>query len=245
MGHGAQSFTYRQPDFSRHGPDGLYRTFEVLSLVPPSCFHVLSKRLTPVRDGRGLLLTPEETLRDAPQLDVLVVPGGRGQEALMEDDEVLEFLRDQGRSARYIFSVCTGALLCGAAGLLRGVRATTHWNSFHLLPYFGAIPVDERVVVDGRHVSAAGVSSGIDGALRLAQMLGGDPLAQSIQLHMQYAPEPLFAGGTPRTSPPEIVAAAKAAGEDLSERRLATAKRVAERLGIKSLASSPVRGAME
>jgi cyclohexyl-isocyanide hydratase len=213
--------------------------FEVLSLIPYVRFHILWKDLTPVRDGRGLLLTPDTALRDSPELDVLLVPGGHGQEALMEDNEVLEFLRARARVARYIFSVCTGALLCGAAGLLRGVRATTHWNSFHLLPYFGAIPVDERVVVDGRHISAAGVSSGIDGALRLTQLLGGDRVAQAIQLHMQYAPEPLFPGGTPRTSPPEIVAAAREQLREISERRLATAKRVAEKLAAVGRASTP------
>ena len=204
--------------------------FEVLSLVPNSRFHILWKDLTPVRDGRGLVLTPDTTLRDAPELDVLVVPGGRGQESLMDDDEVLGFLRTRAAAARYVFSICTGALLCGAAGLLRGVRATTHWNSFHLLPYFGAIPVDQRVVIDGKHVSAAGVSSGIDGALRLVQLLGGDRMAQMIQFQMQYAPEPPFAGGTPATSPPESVEAGRAAVRELTERRLATAKRVAERL---------------
>jgi cyclohexyl-isocyanide hydratase len=206
--------------------------FEVLSLIPNSTFHTLWKDLNPVRDRRGLVLTPDTVLASAPALDVLLVPGGHGQEALMEDEEVLEFLRLQAPFARYVFSVCTGALLCGAAGLLRGVRATTHWNSFHLLHYFGAIPVDARVVVDGRHISAGGVSSGIDGALRLAQLLGGDRLAQMIQLQMQYAPEPLFPGGTPETSPPEMVAAARAAVREISERRLATAKRVAARLGI-------------
>ena len=101
-----------------------------------------------------------------------------------------------------MFSVCTGALLCGAAGLLQGRRATTHWASFHLLPLFGAIPVNERVVVDGDWVFAAGVTAGIDGALRLAAELRGDAAAQAIQLHMVYAPEPPFDAGTPETAPP-------------------------------------------
>ena len=206
--------------------------FEVLSLVPNSTFHIIWKDLTPVRERRGLVLMPDTTLRDAPTLDVLLVPGGHGQEALMDDEEILEFLRTQARSARFIFSVCTGALLCGAAGLLRGVRSTTHWNSFHLLPYFGAIPVDERVVVDGRHVSAAGVSSGIDGGLRLVELLGGARMAQAIQLQMQYAPEPPFPGGTPATSPPDILGAAKTAGRVMADQRLATAKRIAEKLSI-------------
>jgi cyclohexyl-isocyanide hydratase len=105
------------------------------------------------------MLTPDAALADAPQLDVLHVPGGFGQEALMEDAEVLAWIKRQAAGARSIFSVCTGALLCGAAGLLRGRRATTHWASFHLLPLFGAIPVNERVVLDGNWVFAAGVTA--------------------------------------------------------------------------------------
>src|ERR1700748_3197566 len=116
----------------------------------------------------------------------------------MEDAEVLGWIRRQAGGARAVFSVCTGALLCGAAGLLLGRRATTHWASFHLLPLFGAIPVNERVVVDGSWVFAAGVTAGIDGALRLASILRGDAVAQSIQLYIAYAPETPLNGGTPR-----------------------------------------------
>jgi cyclohexyl-isocyanide hydratase len=97
-----------------------------------------------------------------------------------------------------LFSVCTGALICGAAGLLKGRRATTHWTAFHLLPIFGAIPVNERVVIDGEMVFAAGVTAGIDGALRVAAQLRGDDVARSIQLYMQFAPEPPFNSGSPR-----------------------------------------------
>lgn len=100
--------------------------FEVLSLLPDSTFHVIAKTRDPVRDGRGLILTPEESFGEAPQLDVLVVPGGHGQEALMDDEQSLSFVRRQAEGAKYVLSVCTGALICGAAGLLRGRRATTH-----------------------------------------------------------------------------------------------------------------------
>ena len=124
--------------------------FEVLSRIPNATYRIYGKTAAPVRDLKGLWLTPDATLADAPPLDVLHVPGGFGQEALMEDAEVLGWIRRQAGGACSIFSVCTGALLCGAAGLLKGRRATTHWASFHLLPYFGAIPVNERVVVDGR-----------------------------------------------------------------------------------------------
>jgi cyclohexyl-isocyanide hydratase len=122
--------------------------FEVLSRLPNSTLRLYGKTTSGVRDARGLQLVPDAVLADAPQLDVLHIPGGFGQEALMEDDEVLGWIRRQAAGARSIFSVCTGTMLCGAAGLLRGRRATTHWASFHLLPLFGAIPVNERVVVD-------------------------------------------------------------------------------------------------
>jgi len=142
--------------------------FEVLSRIPNATCRIYGKTMAPVRDVKGLRLTPDAILTDAPPLDVLHVPGGFGQEALMEDAEVLGWIRQQAAGACRIFSVCTGALICGAAGLLKGRRATTHWASFHLLPYFGAIPVNERVVVDGAWVFAAGVTAGIHGALRLA-----------------------------------------------------------------------------
>lgn len=133
--------------------------FEVLSRLPNSAFHILWKEKMPVKDVKGLILTPEKTLLESPPLDLLLVPGGYGQEALMEDETVLAFIREQAVNAKYVFSVCTGALICGAAGLLKGVRATTHWSAFHLLEYFGAIPIDERVVIDDKFVSAAGVTA--------------------------------------------------------------------------------------
>jgi cyclohexyl-isocyanide hydratase len=206
--------------------------FEVLSRLPNSTFHIVWKEKTPVRDVRGLILTPEETFAETPALDVLVVPGGRGQEALMEDEAVLGFIREQARNARYVFSVCTGALLCGAAGLLKGKKATTHWSAFHLLEYFGAVPVDERVVVDGTLVTAAGVTSGLDGALQMASLLRGERVAQIIQLEIQYSPEPPFSSGSPKTAPPEILQAAQAVSRKITDARLATAQRVAARLGI-------------
>src|ERR1700693_4465218 len=155
--------------------------FEVLSRIPNATYRIYGKTAQPVQDVKGLLLTPDATFAEAPRLDVLHVPGGPGQEALMEDEEVLDWLRRQAASAHSVFSVCTGALLCGAAGLLKGRRATTHWASFHLLPFFGATPVNERAVGDGNWVFAAGVTAGIDGALRLAAELRGVKAAQLIQ----------------------------------------------------------------
>src|SRR5690242_15457666 len=142
--------------------------FEVLSRIPNSTYRIYGKTAASVLDLKGLRLTPDAAMADAPPLDVLHVPGGYGQESLMEDAEMLAWIRQQAVGACRIFSVCTGALLCGAAGLLKGRRATTHWSALHLLSFFGATPVNERVVMDGSCVFAAGVTAGIDGALCLA-----------------------------------------------------------------------------
>lgn len=206
--------------------------FEVLSRIPNATYRVYAKTTDPVRDVKGLQLTPDATLAAAPKLDVLHVPGGFGQEALMENEEILAWITQQAAGARSVFSVCTGALLLGAAGLLRERRATTHWASFHLLPLLGAIPVNERVVVDGTWIFAAGVTAGIDGALRLAAELRGDDAARAIQLYMQYAPEPPFDSGTPERAPGAILDQARRAVADITAQREATARRVASRLGI-------------
>jgi cyclohexyl-isocyanide hydratase len=210
--------------------------FEVLSRMPNSTYRIFAKTTEPVRDVRGLRITPDAALADAPQLDLLHVPGGFGQEALMDDEEVLGWVRRQAAGARCVFSVCTGALICGAAGLLKGRRATTHWAAFHLLPFFGAIPVNERVVVDGNMIFAAGVTAGIDGALRVAAELRGDEAAQAIQLYMQYAPEPPFNSGTPETAPAAILEGARRAVHAITEQRGVTARRVAARLGVTAAA---------
>jgi cyclohexyl-isocyanide hydratase len=212
--------------------------FEVLSRVPNASYRIYGRSNSAVRDVKGLQLIPDGLLAEAPQLDVLHVPGGFGQEALMEDEEVLGWIRQQAKTAR-VFSVCTGALICGAAGLLRGRRATTHWASFHLLPLFGAIAVNERVVVDGTWVFAAGVTAGIDGALRLAAELRGDDVARAIQLQMAYAPEPPFDSGTPETAPPAILAQAREAVAAVTAQREATARRVAARLGLDAAPGTP------
>jgi cyclohexyl-isocyanide hydratase len=206
--------------------------FEVLSRVPNSTYRIYAKTNSPVRDLNGLRLIADATLAEAPPLDVLHVPGGPGQEALMEGQEVIAWIQKQAAGARCIFAVCTGALLCGAAGLLKGRRATTHWSSLHLLPFFGAIPVNERVVVDANYVFAAGVTAGIDGALRLAAELRGDEVAQAIQLDMVYAPEPPFNSGTPERAPPAILERARQSYREITARREETARRIAARLGI-------------
>src|SRR6204780_1413800 len=183
--------------------------FEVLSRLPNATHLIYAQSMEPVRDVMGLRIMPDARLAEAPQLDILHVPGGPGQQALMEDEEVLGWLRSQAEGAKKVLSVCTGALLLGGAGLIRGKRATTHWASFHLLPWFGAVPVDERVVIDRDWIFAAGVTAGIDGALRLAAELRGDEVAQTIQLGMAYAPEPPFDSGTPATAPAAVLKQAR------------------------------------
>jgi cyclohexyl-isocyanide hydratase len=204
--------------------------FEVLSRVPDSLFHVIAKRKEPVRDVRGLVLTPSLSFAESPQLNVLLVPGGSGVNVLMEDEEVLNFVRKQTAASRIVLSVCTGALICGAAGILNGRRATTHWASHHLLSCFGALPVDARVVEDGSVITAAGVTSGIDAALRVAAILRGDEVAQGIQLYMEYAPEPPFNSGSPASAPPAVVSNTRAAMREVLDARAKVAKRAAAKL---------------
>jgi cyclohexyl-isocyanide hydratase len=209
--------------------------FAVLSRIPNSTYRIFGKSSAPTRDMRGLRLLPDAVLAEAPQLDLLHVPGGYGQEAVMDDEEVLAWIRDQAAGARCVLSVCTGALICGAAGLLEGRRATTHWASMHLLPLFGATAVHERVVADGNIVFAAGVTAGIDGALRVAADLRGDEVAQGIQLAIAYAPEPPFTSGTPEMAPPAVLQQVRTSYRAVTEQREQTARRVAGRLGIGGL----------
>ena len=206
--------------------------FEVFSRIPNSTYRVFGRTTAPVRDLRGLRLMADAALTEAPQLDLLHVPGGFGQEALMDDEDVLAWVRNQAAGVRCLFSVCTGALICGAAGLLKGRRATTHWASMHLLPFFGAIPVNKRVVTDGNLVCAAGVTAGIDGALQVAADFRGAEVAQTIQLSIAYAPEPPFSSGTPESAPPAVLQQVQLSYRPVMEQRERTARRVAERLGI-------------
>jgi cyclohexyl-isocyanide hydratase len=206
--------------------------FEVLSRIPNSTFHVLWKEIVPVLDRKGLILTPDTAFANAPDLDLLVIPGGWGQEALMEDQVVLDFIRSHAKRGKHILSVCTGALITGAAGLLRGVKTTTHWTSFNLLEYFGALPFVGRVVVDGKFLSTAGVTAGIDGALWAVTLLRSQRTAEEIQLAIEYDPEPPFDSGTPELAPRAVVDAVRSDYQKISESRLATAKRIASQLGI-------------
>lgn len=200
--------------------------FEVLASLSNVTYTTYGLSLQPVRDCHGLRLLPDAVLEEAPPLDVLHVPGGPGQQAHMENQRLLDWLRQQASGARCVLSVCTGALLLGAAGLLRGRRATTHWASLDVLPIFGATVVNERVVADGNFVFAAGVTAGIDAALMVAAELRGLDEAQGVQLSIEYAPEPPFSSGTPETAPPHVLQAVANRNKPLLERRLQTARRI-------------------
>ncbi|MGZ8372461.1 MAG: DJ-1/PfpI family protein, partial [Rhodoplanes sp.] len=158
--------------------------YEVFARLPNTRVHLVADRLYPVETDRGLVILPSVAYATCPQLDVIMVPGGPGQQDLMNDPRTLEFLREQAAKAAYVTSVCTGSLVLGAAGLLKGRRATCHWAAIDLLAHLGAIPTHERVVVDGNVVTGAGVASGIDFALALAALLEDEAAARDIQLQI-------------------------------------------------------------
>jgi cyclohexyl-isocyanide hydratase len=170
---------------------------QVFSRLPNTAQHLVWHRLEAVPTDAGFSILPTTTLSDAPQADVLFVPGGRGAFDLLEDDVVLDFLRRQALGAQYITSVCTGSFVLAAAGLLSGRRVTTHWGSLHLLARLGAVPTPGRVVRDGNVITGAGVSSGIDFALTLASEMFGADAAKRAQLAIEYDPEPPFNAGSP------------------------------------------------
>jgi len=182
---------------------------QVFSGVPGAKLHLIWKRIEPLPSDSVLTLTPTITYADCPQLDVICVPGGGGTDDMVNDEEMLAFLRRQADGAKYITSVCTGSLVLGAAGLLRDYRATTHWTAMDFLPAFGAIPTRTRVCVDRNRVTGGGVTAGIDFALTLVSLLVDRRTAEAIQLRLEYNPAPPFNSGSPDTAPPEILALMK------------------------------------
>jgi cyclohexyl-isocyanide hydratase len=179
--------------------------FEVFTRFPDTTVHLVWKNRDPVVAESKLAMLPTSTFADCPQLDLLMVPGGWGQEALLDDPETLAWVRRQGEGAKWVTSVCTGALVLGAAGLLEGYRAVTHWAFVELLPLFGATVASERVVIDRNRITAGGVTAGIDFALQVAAELHGPDVAKLIQLGLEYDPAPPFSCGHPRSADPAHV----------------------------------------
>ncbi len=199
---------------------------EVLARMPGAQVHVLGKERAPVLTDIGQAVLPQLALAEAPVLDMLFVGGGPGATALMEDAQVLDFLRERAPAAQWITSVCTGALVLGAAGLLRGYRATTHWTALEVLALLGAEPVRERVVVDRNRITGGGVTAGIDFGLTVAAQLHGEAVAKGLQLGMEYDPRPPFDCGSPATAPAGLVTQVRERAASMTEARIAAATRI-------------------
>jgi transcriptional regulator GlxA family with amidase domain len=191
--------------------------YEVLSKLPGAEVKFAALEPGPKRtENEMLALTADHALADVPRPEIVVVPGGFGTRALMHDEAMLDWLRTAHEHTRHTTSVCTGALLLGAAGILDGLRATTHWLAMDLLASLGVEATQERVVEQGRVITSAGVSAGIDMALRLAELVAGTEAAQAIQLAIEYDPEPPFDTGSPDKAPAALVERLRRAGVEAS-----------------------------
>lgn len=180
--------------------------YEVLSRIPNAIVKMVAKQSGLLRNDTGSLsLVADYALDEVPSPDIFVVPGGPGQMALMEDEVVLNWVRSAHETSKWTASVCTGSLVLGAAGLLKGLKATTHWLAYDALESLGAEPAEQRVVIEGKIITAAGVSAGIDMALTLVARECSDAIAQAIQLVIEYDPQPPFDSGSPAKAPAEIV----------------------------------------
>jgi cyclohexyl-isocyanide hydratase len=203
---------------------------QVFSSTPGANIHLIWKRIEPVPSDSVMMLTPTTTFADCPQLDVICVPGGAGSDDLLNDEEVLDFVRRQADGAKYVTSVCTGSLVLGAAGLLRGYRAATHWTAMENLAAFGATPTKTRVCVDRNRITGGGVTAGIDFALTLVSMLVDRKTAEAIQLRLEYNPAPPFNSGSPDTAPAETLALIRERIAPHQARRREAVARAAARL---------------
>jgi len=191
--------------------------YEVLSRLPGATVSFVAFEPGPKRTENDMLaLVADRALSELPEPEVIVVPGGFGTRALAHDEAMLDWLRHAHQTSVWTTSVCTGALLLAAAGILDGLRATTHWLQYDLLRPYGVTPVAERIVREGKIITAAGVSAGIDMALMLAGEIAGPELAHGIQLGIEYDPEPPFKGGSPLNAPPEIIELVRARADELA-----------------------------
>jgi transcriptional regulator GlxA family with amidase domain len=180
--------------------------YDVLSRIPGATVSFIAAEPGPLRTENGMLaLVADRALEELPEPEVVVVPGGYGTRALLDDERMVGWIRHAHENSRYTTSVCTGALLLGAAGVLEGLEATTHWLELETLERFGARPSSRRVIEQGKVITAAGVSSGIDMALLLTARLAGDEVAEAIQLAIEYDPEPPFDSGSTAKARPETV----------------------------------------
>jgi cyclohexyl-isocyanide hydratase len=203
---------------------------QVFSSVPGATVHLIWKTLDPVPSDSVLMLTPTTTFADCPQLDVICIPGGSGTDALLNDEETLDFVRKQAHGAKFVTSVCTGSLVLGAAGLLRGYKAATHWSAMEMLALLGATPTRSRVCIDRNRITGGGVTAGIDFALRLVSLLVDRTTAEAVQLRLEYNPSPPFNSGSPETAPAEVLALMKERVAPSQARRLEAVERAAQRM---------------
>jgi cyclohexyl-isocyanide hydratase len=207
---------------------------QVFSSVPGAKVHLIWKRIEPVPSDSVLVVTPTVSFADCPQLDVVCVPGGFGTDDMVNDEEMLAFLRKQAEGAKYVTSVCTGSMVLGAAGLLKGYRATSHWTMVDFLSEFGAIPTRTRVCTDRNRVTGGGVTAGIDFALTLVSQMVDRQTAEAIQLRLEYNPAPPFNAGSPETAPAEVLALIQERMAPTQQRRIDNYRRAAERLHVDS-----------
>lgn len=204
---------------------------EVFARMPNTEVHILAKDRSAIKTDVGSFVLPTMAIGEEPPLNLIFVGGGPGINALLEDEEILRFVAEKGLEADWVTSVCTGALVLGAAGLLRGYKAATHWTAMEALRPFGAQPTDKRVVVDRNRITGGGVTAGMDFALTIVALLHGDTVAQSMQLAMEYDPEPPFQSGSPKVAPPAIVERVRTGAAALTADRIAIAERVARKNG--------------
>lgn len=206
--------------------------FEVLARTPGWTIDLVAVSQAPVRTERGLTIVPTQSRGTARPSDILVVPGGSGIDDAMLDRAWIDYVRHEAARAQYVFGICTGSLLLAATGVLAGRRAGAHWQARDLLAQFGVTPSDARMTVDGKFYTAGGITSGIDMALRVVADIAGETTARKIQLAIEYDPEPPFVGGTPFSSPPEIVSAViEASRARRADREAKVARAVAQMRG--------------